>query len=397
MLCYGPAGTGKTETSKDLSKLLGYRAVVFNCSDELTVEDIARYIKSSLRSGNWLIFDEFNRIKPEGVKKFLTEEVGKVQKAIEGGKTTVEFAGEEVEISHNFNTLFLTLNPGRSSVCTIFDNFDYLNPFVLELPDYQKIIEVLLATYGFTDFAKKAEIAYRTFEFMKNAATKQTHYDFGLRAIKSAIATVSACRDEASFPQLILGFFSGSLTKRDFTMLQNFLSFLTRSWLEEPLKEDVKKNAEKLGIDVEISRKVTQFAQVARFRHGLFVLGKSAEKRKQVIDQSVKLLQSDERKIEVVDIEITEDNNQWVEGPVIDAFRKQAESENETWLVLRGALSAVTLENLNTVLDDNRVLCLVNGDRIPLKAGNHVVLDHDSADQFSPALVSRVGKVFVYE
>ena len=88
---------------------------------------------------------------------------------------------------------------------------------------------------------------------------------------------------------------------------------------------------------------------------------------------------------------------EWADGVLSTIFRACATDEKpiDKWIVLDGPVDTLWIESMNTVMDNNKQLTLINGDRIQMSSHMSLVFEVQDLAVASPATVSRAGMVYV--
>lgn len=426
----GPAGTGKTETVKDLGKAIGKYVMVFNCSDGLDYKSVGRMLSGIAQTGAWSCFDEFNRIEVE-VLSVVAQQILSILSAVSQQKRTFLFEGSEIPLNVNCG-LFVTMNPGYAGRSELPDNLKaLLRPISMMVPDFALICEITLLSEGFEEsetLSKKVSILY---ELMEKQLSKQDHYDFSLRNIKAVLVQAGNLKRE-NFPgtesQLCLKAMKDmnlpKFVKEDVPLFLGMLGDLfpgvepEGSGLEE-LREAAKDELIEEGLEANehILTKCMHLWDTLRTRHGVMVVGRTgsgktvtwqtlagALKRLKEAEvegpyESVKVSLLNPKSVTMEELygSYNQATREWKDGILSDLMRqicRDTADPSYKWLLFDGPVDTLWIESMNTVLDDNKMLTLNSGERISMNPTVSMLFEVQDLSQASPATVSRCGMVY---
>ncbi|TPX33478.1 hypothetical protein SmJEL517_g03633 [Synchytrium microbalum] len=418
----GPAGTGKTETVKDLGKALAIMVYVFNCSEQMDYKSIGNIYKGLAQSGAWGCFDEFNRISVE-VLSVVATQVKSIQDALRAKKKRFIFQGEEIRLERTVG-IFITMNPGYAGRTELPENIKALfRPCSMVVPNLELICEIMLMAEGFIEASTLARKFNTLYKLNRELLSKQDHYDWGLRAIKSVLVVAGSLKradptvpEEHVLMRALRDFNLPKIVTDDLQVFHGLIGDLfpkveVHRKRNEKLEDEIRKATVESGLQAEevFVLKIVQLEELLAVRHCVFIIGNAGTGKSQIWKTLARTYVSLGKKCQWADLNPKAVNTDDLYGCINPATREWKDGlfscimrdtsaipgTDPKWIVLDGDIDPNWIESLNTVMDDNKVLTLASNERIPLKPHMRMIFEIGDLKYATPATVSRAGILYV--
>ena len=412
---FGPAGTGKTESVKALGAQMGRFTLVFNCDENFDLQAMGRLFVGLCQVGAWGCFDEFNRLS-ENILSAVSQQILVIQRGLLCGAQEITLLNDVVALNPQVG-IFVTMNPTYAGRSNLPDNLKQLFRGVAMIkPDRELIAEVMLFSQGFKSAERLSKKITNLFKQCREKLSTQPHYDFGLRSVKSVLVSAgqmqrkenkkeedSQAPEEKVLLQTVCETLIPKLVPSDVSVFESIISDVfdgaaVASFHNEALREAIGKCAEGDGLVAcdEWVDKILQLNQVLNLHHGVMMVGPTGTGKStswRTLLKALELLDGVRGEACVLDPKamskaelygkLDSTTMEWTDGIFTHKLRNilnnpHGNSARRHWIVFDGDVDPEWAENLNSVLDDNKILTLPSGERLNLPESVRILVETES-------------------
>ncbi|MCQ2815661.1 MAG: AAA family ATPase [archaeon] len=436
---FGPAGTGKTESVKALGGQMGRFVLVFNCDEKFDFKAMGRIFVGLCQVGAWGCFDEFNRLE-ERILSAVSQQILIIQTGLKESATQIDLMGKIIKLNHQMG-IFITMNPGYAGRSQLPDNLKQLfRSFAMIKPDKDMIAQVTLFSQGYKTAERLSTKMVSLFELCGSQLSSQPHYDFGLRALKSVLVNAGNLKrmeekknkeegktvtegieewEQNILLKSVCNTLIPKLVREDLALYNSLLTgVFPNSKIEEVNMDELKNkiielcNLRNLEPEEGFINKILQLYSIQNMHHGLMLVGTSGTGKSaawKILFEALQILNNKKGEKYIIDPKAINKDNlygtldpttlDWTDGVFTGILRKildnqRGEMEKMHWIIFDGDVDPEWAENLNSVLDDNKLLTLPHGDRLSIPPNVRIMFEVESLKYATLATVSRCGMIW---
>jgi dynein heavy chain 1 len=307
----------------------------------------------------------------------VSQQILTIQRGLIDRESRIELLGRSIALHENVG-IFITMNPGYEGRSNLPDNLKNLfRSFAMVVPDRKLIAQVMLYSQGIVTAEHLSGRVVDLFQLCETRMSKQRHYDFGLRALKTLLVSAGALKRqafegkgvlsgnelaEAEKNAIIVGACNNVLPKLVAEDMPVFTEVLQEVFPGSQVArmEDTKAREEitnvcniyKYVAAEGFIQKVLQLKQVIENRHGVMVVGKSGKSAAlKVLLQVLERLDGVKGEMYIMDPKAMNKDRlygtldgttlEWTDGVVTSLLRRiidnqKGESDRRHWIVFDG-------------------------------------------------------------